>query len=340
MYNQWETLPEGFDYSFSPSGHAIAFRPMEPFNIRTIHIEFLDRREPFVRKMPLHVQPLVWVSTSLLVYQVFGLSPGEKSALFTLSLTSGQTRFVTEVDDRFHASWNGIPGHISVLTGSEGKNGLYDIDVHTGEWKRLTVYDEALKHLMVYPQFGHSWSPQKKQVALIAWPYDFLGKGIKFDEDNSQWSPILDKPLIQSSVVIRKDGSKTTQHELTQNSKRRKPPRLFLLNSAGKHKEVPATYWASNPIWSPDESMLCFKQYLRPQESLWIMMGSSLECRLVGTTTAHAVAVMNPSGILFYRMDSRMEPSTVSLWQKLLLKQGTALPMHYGGWTDEPKFVK
>ena len=325
VHNRWRTLPDGFDHSFSPSGHAIAFRPISPFSIQTLRIDFLDGRESLVREVVPHVQPLVWTSDLNLIYRTFGSSHDEKSMLFALSITSGRSEKITEINDTIHASWHGISGHISVLTGSEGKNGLYDLDTYTGSWKRLAIYDKAFEHLLVYPQFGHSWSPRKEEVALIAWPFDYLEAGVKPNENNSQWLPILDTPSIQNAVMIKKDGGKTTQAELAHQAKERKPPRLFLLNNLGEFRDVPGTSWANHPLWSADGNILSFKQYVRPHESLWLIQRDNLERHQVVVPTTHIISVMHPNGILYYKLGNQTGWNMPSIWQTLLLEHGEAM---------------
>ncbi len=325
-WGMWQTIPKGLEYCFSPSGHALAYRPLTAPLTRTLRIEFVDGREPIIKRFSRHVTSLVWVSNSELVHQIFAPAANEKSMLCALSITDMRSRVITEVDDTIHVSWKGIPGHVSVLKGREGRNGLYDLDTLTGDWKRLIYYDQAFGRIMAYPLFGHSWSTQTQEVALIAWPYDYLEPDVEPDENNSHWLPILDTLSIQEEILIRKNGSKITQRELTRDAKKRKPPRIFLLNASGEFREIPGTAWARHPNWSPDGSMLSFEQPIKPWEVIGLVRRENLEWHSVDTHTTHAVSVMHPNGILFYKTGNNIEQEQPAEWRQLLLQHGETLP--------------
>jgi hypothetical protein len=317
---------------FSPSGHALALMPLfgEP-TMRVLEVRFAGggrRRATLsfvVGEEDTIISPVAWASDAELVYWVSGHPLGERSSptLWALSVEDGTSRPIRDLGDGFDpmsAVYSGVPGHLSVLAEPKGEKGLFDLDVSTGEMRRLPAFDAALSRLDVYPLFGHSWCPQRQEAALVAWPHgDYLPEGVEPTQHNSQWLPILDEPSIQDEVLVRPDGTRMTQREVAQEARRMTPFRLFLLDASGACAEVPNTHKAHRPRWSPDGSLLAFQRYEHsdPQrkagggspEGAWLLRRSDLSPTRLGGCSASRSTLMHPSGVLLCHLEDESIPA-------------------------------
>jgi len=330
---KWESvLSQGLNPMFSPSGHAVVVHPVLRLPIlQALEISFADDRAPILIENASLIHPIGWASDTELVYRTSGppLGVEAKSALHVFSTEDQQSRFLTTVEDTVDATWMGVDGHLCVLTELEGRSGLFDLDVRTGVFQRMTGFDEAFDRLQVYPLFRHSWSAQCQEAAVVAWPHDYLEEGVEPTRMNSHWTPILDDPSIQN-CISRKDGSRITQRELTREAKRKKPFRLFLLDTAGECREVPGTYKAHHPLWSPDGSVIAFQRYEERGEGIWLLRRSDLSLCRAGTLSL-SNPVLHPSGVLFYQTaDETIRPdkeherkrAMSAKWQQLQMSAG------------------
>ena len=273
-----------------------------------------------------------WASDSELVYWKSGLLVDTlaNSTLHILNIEDGHSRPLASIKNTMSIVSMGKAGHLCVLTELEGRQGLFDLDTRTGKFARLTRFDKALDGLEVYPAFGHSWSEERQEAALIAWPHDYLEEGVEPTKWNSQWLPTFDDPSIPNYVSTRRDGSRVTHRELVQESKRKKPFRLFLLSEEAAYLEVPGTNQAHQPLWSPDGSLLACARYEETGEILWILRRSDLSLHRVGALCS-LDPIAHPSGSLFYRTVDETIPRTddrlrermqSARWHQLLFKNG------------------
>ena len=320
--------------------------------MQSFEVHFTDGRRPLVHEddgmvsRPLvheddgMVSPLVWASDTELVYRRMArpLSPDAKATLRVFCIENGQSRALATVEDTMSVAAMGRPEHLSVLAQTVNREGLFDLDTQTGALQRLHVYDSALEALEVYPLFRHSWFAARQEVALIAWPRDFLEEGEEPTQWNSQWTPILDTPWIQDDVSVQRDGSRITQRELIQQARRNKPFRLFLLDNTGACLEAPGTYNAHHPVWSPDGSLLAFLRYEAEGSGLWLLNRSDLSLRRMGSCLTSS-PVMHPSGVLFCWMidetipkdrEHERERMRSARWHPLDLRNGNARITQHG----------
>jgi hypothetical protein len=316
-------LSEGLHQEFSPSGHALVLQPTqsEPF-MQVFEVRFVDGRNPMVLEYadgP--ITPVGWASDDEVVYHVWGEPLGKEPtpSLHAFSVANGTSRLICHKNDVVSFAWSGRPGHLSVLAEPQGKPGLFDLDTATGQMRRLSEFDAALERLDVCPLFGHSWCEARQEVALIGWPHgDYLDDGEQYTEENSHWTPMLDEPSIQDYVSERADGTRVTQRELTQEAKRKKPYRLFLLDASGECREVPGTYKAHRPLWSADGSMLSFEHYgvfgrmpplpKRSISSIWLARREDLSLMRIGGCPLTPSTLMHPAGVLLCHLEDETIP--------------------------------
>jgi hypothetical protein len=243
----------------------------------------------------------------------------------------GKARPLPDLGVALSATTIGRDGLLCVLSCAEGSPGLFELDTHTGAAKRLTAFDSAFAQLDVYPSFRHAWSSERQEATLTAWPRDYLEPGVESTTENSQWIPGLDGSVNQNEVVLLRDGSSMTNRELNEEMKRRKPFRLFRLDAAGACAEIPDTYHAHCPLWSPDGSVLAFKRFELPDEGVWLLYRSDLSVHRVGTCYVGSDPLWHPSGVLFCHLSDETNPLTresclsrleSSEWRRLTVRNG------------------
>jgi len=282
--------------------------------IRALENEFrvLSRSssEPIVYEDEHLVRPLAWASDSEILFLRYSLDPhDQKPTLCSLSIFDMQVNEQIEIEDAFAVSWLGRDGHISILGELQDRYGLFDLNTRRMDISRMQEFDSSFEKLEVYPLFGHSWSVENREVALIAWPKDHLELGEVATAQNSQWSPILDTPSIQDYVIRNKDGSTMTQRDLSQVAKTKKPYRLFILDISGECIEVPATSKAHDPHWSPDGSILVFQRYEEGREGIWYVRRSDLLPRRIGKCSFATRLIVHPDGVLYCQLETQDVPA-------------------------------
>ncbi|MES2459978.1 MAG: hypothetical protein V4671_05285 [Armatimonadota bacterium] len=353
LIEQWESvLSLGCSPLFSPSGQALAVQSLMRENfMATLEVHFDDGRAPLVLESDRLISPCAWASDTEFVYRMAGESLDDQPmpsmpsmpSLHVLSVEDGTSRLLLEQDHHNQSMSivpSGRPGYVSVLTEPQGKPGLFDLDVRTGQMVRRSEFDTALAGLEVYPLFDHAWSEAHEEVAFIGWRHgDYLQEGIEPTPQNSQWSPVLDTPAIQDTVVTRPDGTTITQRDLTAESKRRTPPRLFILRGTGAGesgdlREVPGTEWTHHPLWSPDGTLVSFERFIVGGDSgVWLARRDDLSLLRLGDCSPAPSTLMHPSGVLLANLEDASLPSAKSLryvragivpsaWREFRLKGG------------------
>lgn len=276
-----------------------------------LEVHFADGRSPLIVEVPSLLTSLTWASDAELVYRTAGrpLGTEPEPTFYVFSVEDGRSRWLAEVEGTVDTVWTGRPGHLSLLMESDQGKALFDLDARSGALDRMPAFDEAFDGLEIYPLFGHSWSAQRQEVALIAWPYDWLEEGVEPTRMNSQWSPLLNEPSIQNFVTTRRDGSRITQRELAQEARRKKPFRLFLLNVAGGCQEVPGSYKAHHPLWSPDGRVLAFMRYEEDGEAVWLARRDELSLSRAGACPPVPHPVMHPPSFLWCKLMDQDAPN-------------------------------
>lgn len=327
---RWDELPPALAYAFSPDGRALALRPLLAPN--SIEVLFAEGREALRFTFPQRVGELIWVTPDELACQVM-----EDDRLHLCDLRDGtsrpalslaqQVRSPLELAPGSSLATFPAPGQLSYLGDREGVEGLFRLDLHIPEARHLPFFDGFQRQCEVYPLFGHVWSPDGRWVAVTAWPGDLLEPGVEPTQANSHWSPILDDPSIQSLPVIKQDGSRVTQREMSQEAKQQKPPRLFLVSTTGDWRELPESSHARAPCWSPDGSLLSFRRYQSPNLGLWALDPTNLAVQRLGTTSPAYREVMHPDGHLYCWLEDEDAPASrhkrpPGRWHRLCLKAG------------------
>ncbi len=348
LVKQWEaSFADGLYHAFSPSGHALVLQSLhQELFMETFEVRFADDREPLLINNESPITPLAWASDEELVYRVWGEPLGKKSApwLWVLAVASGESRPLIEASDTMSVIYSGRTGHLSVLSEPQGRSGLFDLDVITGTLRRLPVFDPALERLEIYPLFGHAFCDSHQEAAVVAWPLgDYLPEGIEPTTSNSQWSSVLNHPVIQNYVEVLPDGTTITQRELTREAKRKTPPRLFVLDASGGFQEVPNSHKAHRPLWSPDSTTLSFERsdHFDPRShpgscgSVMLVRRDDLTLMRLGGCGVNTSTIMHPADVLFCQLEDESIPATAdcglarsrsSRWKGFDLRGGDVTP--------------
>ena len=305
-----DALTEGTPTIVSPSGHAVAFVPMDrlPFN-RCIDIRFSDGR-PSVVFEDSHfngITLLGWASDDEIVYltasdmEVYGIP----AALYCYSIARASNQHILDWSgDSICASFGGDVTRLSILTEHDGRAGVYDLDIVGSQLRRRTEFDAALDQLEVYPGFGYSYSEANQEIAVVAWPRgDYRGDG-----PNRGGS--AGKAPVAPDAVVRRNGTWVRRAERSEEALRRKPPRICILSRTGDWVDVPDSSLAKRPQWVPDGSAILYECQRTVQHiqstgefaSVELMYRTDLSRRRLGECFLSQSIVVHPSGPAFIRV--------------------------------------
>jgi len=305
--------PAACSFLFSPSGESVAYKSLQSLeSFKQLVIQFSNGRPAETVSGEDWLFPIIWASPHELIYSVLGdptlllfdVNTCRTEASLALDEPPGSPFRVTSGSS--YATWP-VTGGVSCLGEQQGRDGLFSIDVRSGRCEPIAEFEPTFDEVEVYPLFGHSWSPDGQSVALVAWPQDYLPEGTLPTHGNSQWMPILDHPSIQHYPVIRRDGSRATQREISEEAKRMKPSRLFVLDSRGGLTEVPGSDHACAPHWSPDGSAVAFCRYEDPGLGLYVADTATWQSHRVGSLPISQVPVYHPAGVLLCYLEDEEE---------------------------------
>lgn len=322
----FEELPLGTEHAFSPSGRWLAFRPL--LHPVVLEIRPVEGGEPVQLELSEWPLRFVWISDEELVYSIFWAG----NTLHLFSLEERRSRPLLEIDaPQFGpnelgggSSWapTSAPGCFSYMGESGGREGFFTIDARRGRIERRPGFDLAFQELDVYPPFGHSWSPDDRRVVAAAWPRDYLEDGVQATQTNSQWTPALDDPTIQNFIAIKRDGTRVTQRELSQEARWKKPFRLFLLDETDAYQELLGTSHGHQPQWSPDGTLLAYRRYEEEGVGLYLMQTGTWAGSRLGSVSLGQREVVHPEGVLYCHLEAEHQADylrrvAASRWQRI-----------------------